>query len=85
MGSGEWVSRDRLALGEEAVRATAGGGGGGGAASGGCATFEDCVGAYADGEAWSDTSNAMSCWAAAGCDGYDAVDNSFSYDSYDAP
>jgi len=74
-----------LAFGEEAVQAwvgaaetPAGGGGGGGA--GGCATFEDCAGAYVDGQTWSDTFNTQSCWAAAGCSSFDTSSGTFEYD-----
>lgn len=72
-----------LAFGEAYVRqqlgTSAGGGGGGGA--GGCGNIDDCIGSYADPEALSDTMNAQSCWAAAGCDGYDPGSNDFTYDA----
>lgn len=81
-----------LAYGEAAVEqwlgsaagGGAGGGGGGGdgagaAAGGACATFEDCAGAYVDGQTWSDTFNSQGCWAAAGCNGYDASTGTFDY------
>jgi len=71
-----------LAFGEQAVRQATGGAGGGG--GGGCASFEDCAGAYMDGETYQDAQNAQSCWAAAGCGGYDASSDSF-YDSSGAP
>lgn len=71
-----------LAFGEAYVRqqlgASAGGGGGGGS---GCGNIDDCIGSYADPEALSDTMNAQSCWAAAGCDGYDPGSNDFTYDA----
>src|SRR5690606_35989723 len=67
-----------LAFGDEVVQQAAGGGGGGG--GGGCASFEDCAGAYMDGSTYQDAQNAQSCWAAAGCGGYDAANDSF-YDS----
>jgi hypothetical protein len=75
-----------LAFGDEAVQQalSAGGAGGGGAGgSGGCATIDDCMSSYADPETYQDTVNAQGCWAAAGCEGYDPVDNSFDYGSYD--
>ena len=74
-----------LAFGEETVRswvdAAAGGSASGGSA--GCATYDDCAGAYVDGQTWSDTFNTQSCWAAAGCSSYDTSTGDFSYDSYD--
>lgn len=70
-----------LAYGEETVAqwvgATGGGGGAAGGGGGGCATFEDCAGAYVDGQTWSDTFNTQSCWAAAGCSGFDPSTGSF--------
>ncbi|MFO7545942.1 MAG: hypothetical protein R6W77_10645 [Trueperaceae bacterium] len=72
-----------LAFGEEAVQQAAGGGAGGGG-GGGCASFEDCAGAYMDGSTYQDAQNAQSCWAAAGCGGYDAANDSF-YDPTGAP
>lgn len=77
-----------LAFGDEAVQQalSAGGGGAGGAGAGGggsCATIDDCMSTYADPETYQDTVNAQGCWAAAGCEGYDPVDNSFDYGSYD--
>jgi hypothetical protein len=74
-----------LAFGEETVAAWVGaagthGGGGGGGGGGGCVTFEDCAGAYADGQTWSDTFNTQGCWAAAGCSSYDTSTGTFDYD-----
>lgn len=75
-----------LAFGEQAMQraaASAGGAGGGGAgASGACSDIDACISQYADPGTLSDTMNAQSCWAAAGCSGYDPVTNDFSYDSY---
>lgn len=71
-----------LAYGEEAVAAWVGGAAAapaGGDAGGACATFEDCAGAYVDGGTWSDTFNTQSCWAAAGCAGYDTSTGTFDY------
>jgi len=70
-----------LAFGEETVSAWAGPTGGGGAVlgGGGCATFEDCTGAFVDESTWTDTFNAQGCWAAAGCGGYDPSTNTFDY------
>ena len=79
-----------LAFGEETVRAwvdAAGNGAASGAAASGgaagCATYDDCAGAYIDGQTWSDTFNTQSCWAAAGCSSFDTSTGDFSYDSYD--
>jgi hypothetical protein len=74
-----------LAFGEETVAAWVGaagthGGGGGGDGGAGCATFEDCAGAYVDGQTWSDTFNTQGCWAAAGCSSYDTSTGTFEYD-----
>jgi hypothetical protein len=74
-----------LAFGEETVAAWVGaagthGGGGGGGGGGGCVTFEDCAGAYVDGQTWSDTFNTQGCWAAAGCSSYDTSTGTFDYD-----
>lgn len=69
-----------LAFGEETVAQWAGSGGGGG--GGTCTTFEDCTGSVLDGQAWSDTFNAQSCWAAAGCNSFDASTGTFDYDGY---
>src|SRR5690606_14268379 len=68
-----------LAFGEETVSQWAGSstGQGGGA----CTTFEDCTGNLVDGQSWGDTFNAQSCWAAAGCNSYDASTGTFDYDS----
>jgi hypothetical protein len=74
-----------LAYGEAAVEqwvgssSAAGAGGGTGAGAGACATFEDCAGAYVDGQTWTDTFNAQGCWAAAGCNGYDVSTGTFDY------
>lgn len=76
-----------LAFGEEAVQQALGSGG---TASGGhpssdglgCATVEACMSRYTP-EAYSDMINAQSCWAAAGCESYDPIDNSFTFQSYD--
>ncbi|MDZ7799409.1 MAG: hypothetical protein U5K81_01285 [Trueperaceae bacterium] len=77
-----------LAFGEQAMQqaaAAAGGAGGGGAgASAACSDIDACISQYADPGTLSDTMNAQSCWAAAGCSGYDPVTNDFSYDSYDS-
>jgi len=67
-----------LAFGEQTVRQWAGTGGGGG---GQCRTFEDCAAGYLDGNAALDTLNAQSCWAAAGCEGYDPSTGTFDYGS----
>lgn len=70
-----------LAFGEQSMQQAAaeGGGGGGG---GNCHDIDACVSRYTDPETLSDTMNAQSCWAAAGCSGYDPVQNDFTYDSY---
>lgn len=80
-----------LAFGEEAVqqaigsapahRSAAGGASAGGAGSA-CGTIDECMSRYAP-EAYQDTINAQGCWAAAGCESYDPIDNSFTYDSFD--
>ena len=77
-----------LAFGEEAVQAWVGdavGDGAGEAASanGGssaCGSFDECAGAYVDGQTWSDTFNTQSCWAAAGCSSFDTSTGTFEYD-----
>ncbi|HEX7000447.1 MAG TPA: hypothetical protein VF164_02010 [Trueperaceae bacterium] len=68
-----------LAFGEQTVSQWAGSstGQGGGA----CTTFEDCTGNLVDGQSWGDTFNAQSCWAAAGCNSFDASTGTFDYDS----
>jgi len=72
-----------LAYGEAAVEQWLGAGGGAdgarAAAGDGCATFEDCAGAYVGGQTWSDTFNTQGCWAVAGCNGYDASTGTFDY------
>lgn len=74
-----------LAYGEETVAewvgTHAGTPSGDGATGGGtgCATFEDCAGAYMDGQTWSDTFRTQGCWAAAGCQGYDVGTGTFDY------
>ena len=75
-----------LAFGPEAVQQAMGtGGGGAGAAGGGvCNDIDTCISAYSDPEAYQDTVNAQSCWAAAGCSDYDPGSNDFTYEpSYD--
>lgn len=67
-----------LAFGEQNVAQWAGSGRGGGG-GGQCTTFEDCTSAYVGGSSWSDTFDAQSCWAAAGCESYDPV-GGFTYD-----
>jgi hypothetical protein len=73
-----------LAFGEETVAAWVGASGtpegGGGGGGDGCVTFEDCAGAYIDGQTWSDTFNTQGCWAAAGCSSYDTSTGTFDYD-----
>jgi hypothetical protein len=71
-----------LAFGEEAVESWVGASRapGGGGDSAGCASFDDCAGAYVDGQTWSDTFNTQSCWAAAGCSSFDASTGTFEYD-----
>lgn len=78
-----------LAFGEEAVRAWVGEDAGGGASAGGgsagggsdgCGSFDECAGAYVDGQTWSDTFNTQSCWAAAGCSSFDTSTGTFEYD-----
>ncbi len=75
-----------LAFGEEAVQRALGGGGvagaGGAGAGGGCDDIDACMSRYAP-EAYADTINAQSCWAAAGCSSYDPSSNQFTYDTYD--
>lgn len=73
-----------LAFGEDTVRSwlRSGSAGGGLGASTDCATFEDCTSSFVDQETWSDTFNTQGCWAAAGCGGYDASTNTFTYDGY---
>lgn len=58
------------------------GGGGGGDAAAGCSDIDSCFSRYADPESYGDAMNAQSCWAAAGCSGYDPVMNDFSYEDY---
>lgn len=96
-GSASMVEREEfvlgvfvLAYGEEAVRQAIGGGGagasgsnaGGGSQDLGCTTFDECASRFAP-EAYQNTMNAQSCWASAGCTGYDSQFNSFTFDSYD--
>jgi len=71
-----------LAFGEQTVRQWVGGGGRGGG-GGQCTTFEDCTGAFVDGDAWLDTFNTQGCWAAAGCEGYDPSTGTFDYGGFD--
>lgn len=73
-----------LAFGEDTVRSwlRSGSAGGGLGASTDCATFEDCTSSFVDQETWTDTFNTQGCWAAAGCGGYDASTNTFTYDGY---
>lgn len=66
----QWVGAPGRADG--AARGAAGGGSG-------CATFEDCAGAYVGDQTWSDTFNTQGCWAAAGCQGYDVSSGTFDY------
>lgn len=70
-----------LAFGEETVAQWAGSGGAGGG-GGSCTTFEDCTGSLLDGQSWSDTFNAQSCWVAAGCTSYDTSGGTFEYEGY---
>ncbi|UCH25596.1 MAG: hypothetical protein JSV66_16965 [Trueperaceae bacterium] len=67
-----------LAFGEQYVRQNLGQGGGSG--GGGCADIDSCFSQYADPGTFDDTVGAQSCWAAAGCESYDPVDNSFTFD-----
>ena len=78
-----------LAFGEEAVEQALGSGEAATDAAAppssnglGCDTVEACMSRYTP-EAYSDMINAQGCWAAAGCESYDPIDNSFSYESYD--
>ncbi len=75
-----------LAFGEAAVRQALGGGPGrpGSTVAGdtGCGTIDECMSRYTP-EAYQQTLNAQSCWAAAGCESYDSEFNTFTYDSYD--
>jgi hypothetical protein len=71
-----------LAFGEQTVQAWVGPGGAGGGGrgfDGSCWTFEECTSQFVDPQTWADTQNAQGCWAAAGCDGYDAGTNTFTY------
>lgn len=82
-----------LAFGEEAVQQALGSGEAAAPAaqapahqSGnglGCDTVEACMSRYTP-EAYSDMINAQGCWAAAGCQSYDPIDNSFTYESFDS-
>jgi len=60
----------------------AAGGPSGAAAAGstGCGDIDACFSTYASPETYADTVNAQSCWAAAGCSGYDAGSNEFTYE-----
>jgi hypothetical protein len=58
-----------LAFGEQAVRGATPGDGG----------LGDAGMPSVDEQTWTDTQNAMSCWAAAGCSGYDASTDTFDY------
>jgi hypothetical protein len=69
-----------LAFGEQYVQQLIGQSRAGSDGSGSCADIDSCFSQYADPETYSDTMNAQSCWAAAGCDSYDAGSNTFSYD-----
>ncbi len=77
-----------LAFGEEAVQqavATSpspGSAGGGGGTGLGCDSVDACMSRYTP-DAYQDMVNAQGCWAAAGCESYAPVDNSFTYESYD--
>ncbi len=70
-----------LAFGEQTVAQWVGGGSGGGG-GGTCTTFEDCTSSLADGQTLSDTMNAQSCWAAAGCESFDPSTGTFDYGDY---
>lgn len=73
-----------LAFGEETVQQWVGPGGSGGQgqALGGsqCSSFEDCTSSFVDESTWTDTFNTQSCWASAGCGGYDTSTDTFYYD-----
>jgi len=73
-----------LAFGEETVAQWVGpqGSAGRGRAIGGgagCTSFDECASSFVDERTWTDTFNAQGCWAAAGCDGYDAGSGTFTY------
>lgn len=57
-------------------------GGGDGGQGGACADIDACFSQYASPETYDDAMNAQSCWAAAGCSGYDATYNEFTYEDY---
>lgn len=57
-------------------------GGGGGSQTGACTDIDACFSQYASPETYDDAMNAQSCWAAAGCSGYDPSYNEFTYEDY---
>jgi len=56
--------------------------GGEGSQGGACTDIDACFSQYASPEAYNDAMNAQSCWAAAGCSGYDPSYNEFTYEDY---
>lgn len=54
---------------------------GGSTSTGACADFDACASKFTDPATQADTNAAMSCWASAGCNGYDAGSDTYSYDT----